>query len=94
MSNSVPKIPEQKQPLRRVVPVILVGLVAWATLQVLGASRGAPSTGDNYVRGIVVAVSFAVFIGIWLVLLFSLKRRMAKQEANRPTSRADGTSSG
>lgn len=56
---------------RFVIPLIVVGLVAWGVFHAVGAYR----FNQNPWRGIVVLAFSGAFIGFWLLLLRSRSRR-------------------
>lgn len=58
---------------RYIYSLIISGLIFWALFHALGASYA--NGNNNPLRGVVVLVSFALFIAFWLLLLRTLRPR-------------------
>jgi cbb3-type cytochrome oxidase subunit 3 len=72
---------QQVQPLRWVLPLVMVGLLAWGIFHAVGAFR----LDQNPWKAIVVMAFSLAFLGFWALLLRARASRRANQD-RRPGS--------
>lgn len=63
--------------------LVMGAVVIWGLFHTVGALRGGGGTGVNPWRGLIVAGSFAGFLGMWAVALWARERKLDKKRDGR-----------
>ena len=68
---------------KTILVTIVIGLAAWGIFHTVGAYRGAEPDDVDIRRSLVVAVSFALFMGFWGLMLWLRSVRLHQERQER-----------
>ena len=68
---------------RSILATIVIGLTAWGIFHTVGAYRGVDPDDVDIRRSLVVAVSFALFMGFWGLMLWLRSTRLRQEKQDR-----------
>ena len=66
-----------------ILTTVVTGLAAWGLFHTVGAYQGAEPGDVDIRRSLVVAVSFALFMGFWGLMLWLRSARLKREQQSR-----------
>jgi hypothetical protein len=66
-----------------ILATVIIGLTAWGFFHTVGAYQGADPDDVDIRRSLVVAVSFALFMGFWGLMLWLRSIKLQEEEQKR-----------
>ena len=68
---------------KTILVTVVIGLAAWGIFHTVGAYQGAEPDDVDIRRSLVVAVSFALFMGFWGLMLWLRSAKLRQEERER-----------
>ena len=70
-----------------ILAAVVIGLTAWGLFHTVGAYQGAEPGDRNIFRSLVVASTFALFMGFWGLMLWLRSARLHQKKQDREQKR-------